>query len=129
MAQTTLTGSTRLGSINYTIDGGGSPITPGTYGQLQLPANMIITGWSLTADQSGDAVVDVLASTFAAFPTTASIAGSDKPTLASEQAAENLAVNPAIWDVELPQYDLIQFAVDSASTVTRLNITLFVLVL
>jgi hypothetical protein len=118
--------STRLSAFFYTIDGGGSAIVPGAKGQLNVPVNCTITGWVLTADQVGSAVVDVLTSTYAAFPTTSSIAGSDKPTLATAQKNENLSV--FAWDTSLTAGQQLQFNVDSASTVTRLNLTLLVTV-
>lgn len=111
-------------SIQFVIDGGGSAIAPGTFGQISIPFACTILGWVLTADQSGSAVVDVLRSTFAAFPTTASIAGTDKPTLTAAQKAENLGPL-ALWgSTAINPGDEIQIAVDSAATVTRLNLTL-----
>lgn len=119
------TGTSRTSAIFYTIDGGGFTIATGEKGQLDIPVNCTVTGWVLTADQAGAAVVDVLRSTYAGFPTTASIAGSDKPTLiATTQKNENLAISS--WgSTALLAGDQLQFSVDSA-TVTRLNLTLLV---
>ncbi len=117
----------RVSAFFYTIDGGGSAPSTGAWGQLDVPMNCTITGWVLTADQAGDAVVDVLRSTYAGFPTVASIASSDKPTLAGsppEQKNENLAVS--VWTTALHAGDQLQFNVNSASTVTRLNLTILI---
>ncbi len=116
--------SARTSAIFYTIDGGGSVLGTGAKGQLNIPVNCTVTGWVLTADQSGSAVVDVLRSTYGAFPTTASIAGSDKPTLSSVQKNENLGPLSGWGSTALLQGDQLQFSVSSASTVTRLNLTL-----
>jgi hypothetical protein len=115
-------------AVQYTIDGGGSVITTGAKGQLSIPVACTITGWILTADQSGSAVVDVLLSTFTGFPgSLASIAGTDQPTLTSEQAAEDLTLDG--WgNVAVPAGSIIQFYVDSVATVTRLNLTLNVVI-
>ncbi len=115
--------ASRTIAINYVIDGGGSPPTASqSYGQLNIPVACTITGWVLTADQSGSAVVDVLRSTYANFPTVASIASTDKPTLSSAQKNENLAVS--VWTTAIAAGDQIQFNLSSVTTCTRLNITL-----
>lgn len=113
----------RVASISYVIDGAGSTPSTGSYGQVSVPAACTITGWVITADQSGSAVVDVLRSTYAGFPTTSSIAGSDKPTLSSAQKNEDLTLTG--WgSTAISAGDQIQFNLNSATTVTRLNITL-----
>ena len=113
-------------AIEYIIDGGGALISTGAKGQLTIPVAMTVTGWVLTADQSGSAVVDVLRSTYAAFPTTASIAGSDKPTLATAQKNENLGPLSGWGSTALVAGDQLQFNVNSATSVTRLNLALIV---
>ncbi len=116
------TNVTRVASFNFQVDGGGSAITTGAKGQWAVPTAATITGWVLTADQSGSCVIDVLKSSYASFPTTASIAGSDKPTLASAQKNENLSVSA--WTTALAAGDELQINVNSATTVTRANLTI-----
>jgi hypothetical protein len=118
--------STRTTAFNFVVDGGGSAITTGAKGQWSVPVNCTITGWVLTGDQSGSCVIDVLKSTYAGFPTTSSIAGSDKPTLSSAQKNENLAVSA--WTTALTAGDELQINVNSASTITRANLTILVTV-
>lgn len=114
---------TRVASLNYVIDGGGSPPSVGSVGQLSVPVNCTLTGWVITADVGGSAVIDVLRSTYAAFPTTSSIAGTDKPTLSSAQKNEDLVLSG--WgSTALNAGDQLQFSVVSATTVSRLNLTL-----
>jgi hypothetical protein len=74
-------GASRIASFNYTMDGGGHIPTLGAQGQINVPVSCTLTGWTITSDQPGTAVVDVLHSTYPAFPATVSIAGTDKPTL------------------------------------------------
>lgn len=118
--------NSRTCSIAISIDGGGSVITTGAKGQISIPAACTITGWNLTADQSGSCVVDVLRSTYSGFPTTASLASTDKPTLSSVQKNQNLAVS--VWTTSLAAGDQLQFNVNSATTVTRVNLNLIVTV-
>jgi hypothetical protein len=118
-------GGSRTATIAYVIDGGGSVPTTGVKGQIDIPANCTITGWVITADQSGSAVVDILRSTYSGFPTTSSIAGTDKPTLSSAQKNEDLSLTG--WgSTAINAGDQIQFNLSSVTTCTRLNITLIV---
>src|SRR5271157_301282 len=114
---------TRVASLNFVIDGGGAVPGTGAYGQINVPVACTVTGWVLTADQSGSAVVDVLRSTYAGFPTTSSIAGTDKPTLSSVQKNENLSEGS--WgSTALAAGDQIQVNLNSVTTCTRLNLTI-----
>ena len=109
-------------TLNFVIDGGGSVITTGIKGVVVLDGNYTVTGWTIIADQSGSIVVDVNRATYANFPTTASIAGTELPTLSSAQKAEDLTLSS--WTTTLSARDVLEFEVDSASTVTRVTVAL-----
>lgn len=109
-------------SINYVIDGGGATITTGSKGYIEIPYAMTITGWVITADQSGDIVVDVKKSSYAGFPTTSSIAGSELPTLSTAQKNEDL--NLTTWTTSVSAGDILEFVVNSAATVQRVTVSL-----
>src|SRR5262249_46958859 len=111
-------------ALSFVIDGAGSTPNTGAYGQINVPFACTITGWVLTADQSGSAVIDVLRSTYAAFPTTASIAGTDKPTLSSVQKNENLGPLTLWGSTAIAAGDQVQINLGSVTTCTRLNLTL-----
>ena len=119
----TATGSA-VGALEYIIDGGGSTPGTGLYGTIEIPTNCTITGWSLIADAAGSAVIDVLKSTFAAFPTNSSITGTDKPTLASGQKQQNLTLSA--WSTTLLQGDVLQINLVSVTTCKRLCLMIFV---
>ncbi|GAI94589.1 unnamed protein product [marine sediment metagenome] len=59
---------TNVADLTFIIDGGGSAITTGQKGHLEIPFACTITGWTILADQSGSIVVDVWKDTYAAFP-------------------------------------------------------------
>ena len=113
-----------FGSFEYIIDGGGSVPGTGLRGTIQIPTNCTITGWSLIADASGGAVIDVLKSDFTTYPSNASICGTDKPTLASSIKQANFT--PVAWSTSLAQGDVVQFNLVSVTTCKRLCLTLFV---
>ncbi len=81
----------RIAGIQFSIDSETSALPRvGKWGQQNIPFDCTITGWTLTGDQVGSAVVTVLRSSYGDFPLTVPISGTDKPTLASVQKNENL---------------------------------------
>lgn len=111
-------------TITFIIDGGGSAITTGQKGYLEIPFACTITGWTLLADQVGSIVIDVWKSTYAGFPPTAanSIAGTEKPTLSSAQKNQNLSLTT--WTTSVAAGDILAFSVESATTVTRVILSI-----
>lgn len=102
-------------SFGITIDGGGVTPTTGSKGYTVIPYNGTITDWYIIGDASGSAVVDLKRSG------TSIVGGSgNKPTLTSAQRA-NAAV--ASWtSTSITANDEIEFNLDSASTLTRINL-------
>lgn len=123
----TIVNTIRNGSFGITIDGGGSAITTGVKGYITIPYDCTITGWDILADVSGSIVVDVWKDTYANFPPTVAdtIAGSEKPTLSSQ--VKNQDNSLSTWTTSVSSGDIIGFNVDSASTLTRVNLTIKVL--
>ncbi|RTL20768.1 MAG: hypothetical protein EKK55_17435 [Rhodocyclaceae bacterium] len=107
-----------------TIDGGGSAITTGAKGYFRVPYDCTVVGWTILADQSGDIVVDVKKGTYAGFPTTASIAGTEKPTLSAAQKNQDTGLTT--WTTALAADDVLEYVVDSAATVQRVTVLLHV---
>lgn len=108
------------------IDGGGSAITTGVKGDIEVPFGCTITAWEVLADQSGSIVIDVWKDTYANFPPTVAdtITGSEKPTLSS--ATKNQDTNLTTWTTSVSAGDILRFNVDSATTVTRVTLSITV---
>lgn len=104
-------------SFGLVVDGGDSAITTGSKGTRYIPFNCTITGWSIQSDVSGDVVVDVKRSGV-------SLAGTEKPTLSSSSTNSDLALST--WTTSLLTGDIVEFIVDSASTVTRVTLTILI---
>lgn len=101
--------------FSFVIDGGGAAITTGFKGYVEVPFGMWITRWTIVADQSGSAVVDVLKSSgYAGFPTVPSIAASAKPTLSSQQKNQDTTLTG--WTRQINGGDIVGFTVNSAAT-------------
>ncbi len=123
-----ITGFTaNVGTFGITIDGAGTAITTGVKGYIVLPYDCIVNSWSVVADQSGSVVVDVWKASSYTIPTSAaqSIAGTEKPTLSSQQINTDLSLSS--WTTGLVVGDVIAFNVDSASTITRATIEINVI--
>lgn len=118
------TGGSATGSFGITIDGGGTAITTGLKGFVRVPYNCTITGWELYADQTGSVVIDVWKDTYANFPPTSldSIAGTEKPTLSSAQKNQDTSLST--WTTSVTAGDIVAFNVDSATTVTRVSLSI-----
>lgn len=111
-------------SIQFVIDGGGVAITTGQKGHTFAPVAFVPTGWQIIADQSGSIVVDVWSAAYATIPTVAhTIAGTEKPTLASAQINQDLALTS--WAASLAKGDPIAWNVDSITTCQRVTVNIF----
>ena len=110
------------GSFGVTIDGGGSVIATGVMGYVTIPYNCTITGWDIFADQTGSCVIDLWKDVYSNFaPTIAdTITGTEKPTLTSQQKNQDNSLSS--WTTTVTAGDVIAFNVESAVTVTRINV-------
>lgn len=110
-------------TVTFVLDGGGAAITAGqTIDLPDMPYGATIQGWTIVGDASGSAVVTISKATYANFPTFTAISGTEKPTLSSAQKNQDLALTT--WTTSISQGDVLRASVDSASTVTRLEIGL-----
>ena len=75
--------SLKTATISFIIDGGGSAITTGIKGDLEIPFPCTINEVTMLADQTGSIVVDVWKNTYASYPPTVAntITASAKPTI------------------------------------------------
>lgn len=110
-------------TIVFVIDGGGQAIAAGQKVDLpDLPFACTVTGWTITADASGSAVVSIHRATYANFPTFTEISGTEDPTLSAAQKNQDLTLTT--WTTSLSVGDVLRANVESATTVQRLTVTL-----
>jgi hypothetical protein len=116
--------NTKIHAIGITIDGGGSAITTGVKGYIEVPYACTINRVTMLADQSGSAVVDVYKDTYANYPPVAAdtITASAKPTITTATKSQDSTLTG--WTTSVAAGDVLGFNVDSASTITRLHIIL-----
>lgn len=113
------------GSFGLTVDGSSSVITIGQKGYAIMPYDGTITGWSVISDQIGNCVLDVWKSSGGTIPTLLdTITGTEKPTLTSQQINSDLTLTS--WTTSVNIGDVVAFNVDSASTITRVHLTIYI---
>lgn len=104
-------------SITFIIDGGGSAITTGIKGDLEIPFACTITRATMLADQSGSIVVDIWKDTYALYPPTDadSITASAPPTITTATKSQDSTLTG--WTKAIATGSTLRFNVDSCTTI------------
>ena len=110
-------------SINFLIDDGtGLTIGSGVKGRYQIPTNSIVLSAFIIGDQTGDIVIDVLSSSYASYPNTASITGVNRPLIFN--STKNNLTTVGSWLSVLSANDFLTFNVISATNITSALLTI-----
>jgi len=112
-------------TIQFVIDGGGSAITAGVKGDLEIPSDFYITHVTMLADTTGSIIVDLWSDTYANYPPTVAdtVCGSSFPTISS--AAKSTTSTFTGWVTRtLLRGNTLRYNVNSAATITRCTISL-----
>jgi len=110
--------------VTLVIDGGASAITTGVKGYISLPVAGTWKKWRLLSTISGSIVIDVWKDTYTNYPPTVAdtITAAAKPTLSSVIKNEDSTLTG--WNTSFVAGDILGFNVDSATTVTKISLTL-----
>lgn len=123
-------GTSRIGTIGIIIDGGGSVLTTGVKGFVQIPFACTITGWTLLSTDptiiSGSVVMDIWKDTYANYPPTVAdtITASAKPTISSAIKGQSSTLTG--WTTSIAAGDILGFNVDSVSALKKVTLSLTV---
>ena len=111
-------------SLTFIIDGGGSVITAGVKGDLEIPFACTINQVTMLADQSGSIVVDIWKDTYANFPPTDAdtITAAAVPTITTATKSQDTTLTG--WTTAITAGNILRFNVDSCTTITRVTINL-----
>lgn len=117
------------GEIVVVIDGGGSTITTGIKGYLQVPFDGTITANTVLADQSGSIVIDVWKCTYAQFDAGGThpvsgdkITASAPPTISTATKSTDSTLTG--WTTSFSSGDVFGFNVNSVTTIQRATLAL-----
>ncbi len=121
-------------TVGITIDGGGSVPSTGAKGYIVIPYGCTITGWTIIADQSGLASVDVNFIAGSGAPPTAPNIPTDPTNLISasapvaltgpSQSAAGGSSAVSTWYKTLTQWGTLMFDLTSVTTCTRVTVQL-----
>lgn len=126
----------KIRKVGLTVDGGGSVITTGIKGAVQVDFGGTIIGWSCVADQAGSLEVEISvgrtspaavppAAPVIPDPITDKITASAPIVLDDPSGAQSAAAGVAevaTWDTMLLPWDVVQFNIVSAISVTRFTL-------
>ncbi len=113
-----------LVGLVFIIDGGGSAITTGEKGHIEIPFKCEIQRATMLADQSGSIKVDIWKDTYANFPPTNAdtITGANEPEISAGIKDQDATLTS--WTKTINAGDILAFNVDSVATIERLTIVL-----
>jgi len=113
-----------VASITFIIDGGGSAITTGIKGALEIPFACTINRVTLLADQSGSIVIDIWKQAYADYPpeNANSIVSAAPPTITTAEKSQDSTLTG--WTTAIAAGDCLMFNVDSITTCTWVTLSL-----
>jgi hypothetical protein len=113
-------------TITYVIDGGGTVLTTGEKGSIYVPYTANVIQWTLFADQSGTANIDMWTMPYSEtiFPSVAnSFTGNLGMTLSTARANQSIAFSN--WRMgRINAGNVLTFNIQSTATITRLMVSL-----
>ena len=111
------------GAFGIVIDNTPNVITTGFKGSVTMPYDGTISSWTIIGDQTGSTVVDIYKTTYAGYPGTAanSITGGNDITLTNQ--SKNTSSTLTGWTVSFSAGDIMQWNVDSVTTLNKITIT------
>lgn len=114
----------RKAGISFVIEGGGSAITTGIKGYIEVPYAGTITAVRLLGDQVGSIVVDIWKDSYANYPPTVAdtICASAKPTLSTAIKSQDTTLTG--WTTGVALGDILAFKVDSITDCQRVTVAL-----
>lgn len=113
--------------IGFEFDGGGAVLPVGLKARRKVPFGYTIVGWDILAEggTNGTVTFDVNTSTYANYPTTASIATSNKPAIASSGVKATMSTLSG-WTVDVPAGMVIEAEIDAVTAFQRVVLSLTV---
>lgn len=109
-------------TINYVVDNGSVPMSPGDKGCLTIDVTGVIESWVLVADKIGTLIVDIKKSTFEDYPNTVSICGNSKPQLQNQNKNTDDILSG--WNTVINAGDILNYEVITGIGINKFSISL-----
>ena len=112
------------GTVNFVIDGLGSPIVAGIKADIWMPFKGLWQGVTLLADQNGSCQVDLWQADYSSFPPTVanSIVDGNPPAFAGADSYQDLLLSG--WTKNFGPNSVIRCNVVASSIIERLTVAL-----
>ena len=113
--------------IGFEFDGGGAVLPVGLKARRIVPFGYTIVGWDILAEggTSGTITIDVNTSTYANYPTTTSIAASNKPSIVSSGVKATMTTLSG-WTPAVTAGMVIEAEIDAVTNLQRVVLSLTV---
>ena len=126
VAQQSLVSIGGKSEIAFIVDGGGSDITVGIKGDIEVPFNCKINKSTMLANATGMAQVDIWKDTYTNYPpTVANTISSPKLIFTDQMKYQDSSL--ASWTTDLTAGDILRYNIESLASINRLGIYLEVL--
>jgi hypothetical protein len=115
----------KQGTITFVIDGGGSAISTGVKGYLEIPFACTIDRQTMLLDQSSTTTLDIWKDTYANYPPVDadSITASAQPSTSATNKDQDATLTG--WTTTITAGDILGFNVDANDNATTITIWLF----
>lgn len=113
-------------TINFIVDSGSFPMTPGDKGSLTLDVSGVIKSFTLLSENPGQLQIDIKRSNYLTYPNFTSIVGGNYPTLGVPGTPSDKKFDDVLnsWDNIIQAGDILQFEVIYSVDITRFLIAL-----
>ena len=119
-----LTGIAGPGTIGFIMRGDPSDtILTGIKGEIQIPFDATFTGWTLTADQTGYAYIELYDASYAGYPT-GNLMSQGTTGIYLDNAIKNTGTMSGWTETSIVYGNLLQCKLVSDSTINRLSLNL-----
>lgn len=108
-------------TVNFIVDSGSFPMTPGPKGQLTLDVSGTIKSYKLLSDEPGQLKIDIKKSTYDTYPNFTSIVGGNYPMLGVPGTPSDKEFDDVLnsWDNIIQSGDILQFEVIYSVDISR----------
>lgn len=110
--------------MGVTVNAGSDVPAAGSKGFRPVPADCTLIGWMILSDVAGSIQFDIKRCSYANYPTTVSIVGTETPSMVNSTINKNSTF--ANWTTQFTAGDLLEFLVVGAETLHK--VTLFLIV-
>ena len=113
-------------AITFVMDGGGSVLTTGVQGFIEIPFACTLSSVTLLADTTGSIVIDIWKDVYASYPPTNAdsiiLSGGTLPTISGGLKYQDMSLTG--WNTTVSAGNILGFNIDSVDVITKCTLVL-----